>query len=520
METQTQSMGSENESFNIEDLPTFLITVLEEVELICREETIDLSKVEAHLVVVDKSLGLLRELSLQLPGVATGSDTNDLEHFKSLSDVFADILSAMQQLVSTLSVTPATVAENFCLVDVRNPAQVGRPKFHITSEVLEDLRNLGFSWTKIAMMMGVSRWTISRRVKDYGLENMRGFSPLPPAELDNLVRNYMDNHGTTSGQTYVIGYIKSLRYRVQRSRVRECLARLDPRNTALRWGVTVSRRVYSVPWPNSLWHLDGHHSLIRWKLVIHGCIDGFSRRIMFLKCSSNNLAETVLVLFEDAIENDGGLWPSRIRVDRGVENVLVCEAMVMARGEGRGSFIPGPSTHNQRIERLWRDVYRCVCHMYYYVFYGMEMSGVLNPNNTMHLFVLHLVYLPRINHALHEYKEAFNHHAVRTENNWSPYQMWLNGMMHERNPLAHAHLDDDPDDLECYGYDAQGPSPLEDNGGVVVSEVILDNNEEILSFVLENLDPLSPSNDMGVDIFVNALQLVKNRIRELNGPTI
>ena len=56
METQTQSMGSENESFNIEDLPTFLITVLEEVELICREETIDLSKVEAHLVVVDKSL--------------------------------------------------------------------------------------------------------------------------------------------------------------------------------------------------------------------------------------------------------------------------------------------------------------------------------------------------------------------------------------------------------------------------------------------------------------------------------
>ena len=34
---------------------------------------------------------------------------------------------------------------------------------------------------------------------------------------------------------------------------------------------------------------------------------------MFLKCSPNNLAETVLALFEEAIENDGGLWPSRIR---------------------------------------------------------------------------------------------------------------------------------------------------------------------------------------------------------------
>ena len=90
---------------------------------------------------------------------------------------------------------------------------------------------------------------------------------------------------------------------------------------------------------------------------------------MFLRCNSNNLAETVLVLFLDAIEHDGNLWPSRIRVDKGDENVLVCDAMVQARGKGRGSFIPGPSTHNQRIERLWRDVFRCVCHFYYYLFY-------------------------------------------------------------------------------------------------------------------------------------------------------
>jgi hypothetical protein len=148
----------------------------------------------------------------------------------------------------------------------------------------------------------------------------------------------------------------------------------------------------------------------------------------------------------------------------------------------------------------------------------MEMSGILNPEYSVHLFALHLVYLPRINRALQEYKEAFNHHAVRTENNWSPYQMWLNGMMHERNPLAHSQLDDNPNDLEYYGYDPQGPSPLEDNGGVVLPEVALANDEEIQSFVLANVNPLSPSNDMGVDIYMNALQLVQHKIRELNGP--
>ena len=49
---------------------------------------------------------------------------------------------------------------------------------------------------------------------------------------------------------------------------RETLAKLDPENNALRWGATTHRRKYKVPWPNSLWHRDGHHSLIRWKLVI------------------------------------------------------------------------------------------------------------------------------------------------------------------------------------------------------------------------------------------------------------
>lgn len=80
------------------------------------------------------------------------------------------------------------------------------------------------------------------------------------------------------------------------------------------------------------------------------------------------MAETVLELFLAAVHRDGNLWPSRIRIDKGVENALVCDAKLQAGGHGRGGFIEGPSTHNQRIERLWRDVFRCVCHLYYYIF--------------------------------------------------------------------------------------------------------------------------------------------------------
>ena len=101
-------------------------------------------------------------------------------------------------------------------------------------------------------------------------------------------------------------YWRSLGLRVQRRRVRESLIRVDPQNTALRWGIVIARRHYSLPWPNSLCHLDGHHSLIGWELVVHGCIDGFSRRIMFFKGSNNNLSQTVLELLLAA--EKGGLW--------------------------------------------------------------------------------------------------------------------------------------------------------------------------------------------------------------------
>ena len=49
--------------------------------------------------------------------------------------------------------------------------------------------------------------------------------------------------------------------------------------------------------------------------------------------------------------------------------------MIELRGEGRGSYIAASCVHNQRIERLWRDVWNYVCSQFYYIFQTMEAEG-------------------------------------------------------------------------------------------------------------------------------------------------
>ena len=170
-------------------------------------------------------------------------------------------------------------------------------------------------------------------------------------------------------------------------------------------------------------------------MVIHGCIDGYSRRIMYLKCSDNNRATTVFELFCKTVQENG--LPSRVHADRDGENSQVASFMLShpLRGPGRGSFIAGRSVHNQCIERLWVDVFSGCTALYYQLFYHLEETGLLNVDDAIHLFCLHYVFLPRINHSLSVFKDAWNCHPISTERNLSPLQLWMSGLAEQQAVL-------------------------------------------------------------------------------------
>lgn len=161
--------------------------------------------------------------------------------------------------------------------------------------------------------------------------------------------------------------------------------------------------------------------------MTHAGIDGNSRLITYINCSTDSKALTVLTYFVRATCLYG--LPSRVRSDHGGENTLVALLMNLLQGQGQARHITGRSVHNQRIERLWRDVFQQVVHYFYRLFYSFEDEQILNPEDNTQKMALKVVYKPEIQRRLDLFRRAWNNHRIRSANNRTPTQIWMEGML-------------------------------------------------------------------------------------------
>ena len=119
--------------------------------------------------------------------------------------------------------------------------------------------------------------------------------------------------------------------------------------------------------------MSGHRHTISFSLArgltppvspqVHGCVDGYSRFIVYLKAASNKRPETVNAIFCGACNDPQIGWPSRGRWDKGSENKLAMLSLIDHHYDvrtpstlTRGSAITGRSVQNTRIEYMWRFV--------------------------------------------------------------------------------------------------------------------------------------------------------------------
>lgn len=155
----------------------------------------DLAYHDAALLLnrLEIAVSILRSLSDLYTGDVDTSDVSSI--LLELSDLFNQIhMFWVQKLVGMLRNTVSL--PDFGTLAMNHSGRPGRPSIVIPKGIIENLRSSGFfSWTEIASMLRVSRWTIYRRVREFEIQHLGRFSDISDEELDSLLRGYMSRDG-------------------------------------------------------------------------------------------------------------------------------------------------------------------------------------------------------------------------------------------------------------------------------------------------------------------------------------
>ena len=144
--------------------------------------------------------------------------------------------------------------------------------------------------------------------------------------MQDIMAEIMDgirSNGSDKGYRAIHQALTRKGFAVDKDSVRFALKDLDPEGVALRSRHKLRRRKYYAKRPNDIWHLDGNDKLKPHGFSIHGCIDGFSRKMLWLKLSpSNKNPSEIAYYYINTVLKVGGV-PRRMKADRAVENATV-----------------------------------------------------------------------------------------------------------------------------------------------------------------------------------------------------
>ena len=163
--------------------------------------------------------------------------------------------------------------------------------------------------------------------------------------------------------------------------------------------------------------------------------------------------------------------------------------------------LTGKSTHNERIERMWRDIKRFVSSSFIDTFNALEVENMLDPLNEVDTYCLHFVFLPHINKHLADFQGSWNSHPLSTEGNMSPLQLFVEGLSQTESLSQQSSLDASSSLLTQELDSVQVPS----NKFVPCAQLCAELHSSV--------DPMAQCNDFGKEFYYKAIQIVGQHLQ-------
>ena len=295
-------------------------------------------------------------------------------------------------------------------------------------EIIENYFNLGLTASEIALFLvsvhgiRISLRHLKRILRQLGCTRRRH-----PSDLNEVVQAVEEE---LRGSGSLLGY-RAMHQRLinqyglvtTREVVRHVLRIFDPEGVEYRSRHRLRRTLYRCKGPNYLWHIDGYDKLKPYGFCIHGAIDGFSRRIVWLEvASSNNDPRIIAQYFLDYVRQLGGT-ARIVRGDRGTENGNLAAIQRFFRRSmnddfsGDKSFMFGKSTSNQRIEAWWGRLRQGCADWWIEFFKDLRDSGLYCDDNIIHCECLKFCFMDVIQSELHRAAKEWNIHRIRPSSN-------------------------------------------------------------------------------------------------------
>ena len=123
--------------------------------------------------------------------------------------------------------------------------------------------------------------TLKRWLKRLGLKRRR--NPRPDIAVRRIIESEIKITNGIKGYRSIWHKLKINGIQVNRDDVMNIIKDINPEQSRNRRTRKLERRIYTSPGPNAVWHADGYDKLKPYGFPIYGCINGFSRKVLWLR---------------------------------------------------------------------------------------------------------------------------------------------------------------------------------------------------------------------------------------------